>query len=1231
VRVLISLLFTLSCFSETLNINTQARAMAFEARGGQYVSRGPGYTLSVTASHAVLSLGGHDVRMSIPGGSPKSSLEAFDRMPGKANYLLGRDVRASYDLYGRVRWRGVYPGINVVFRGNQDHLEYDFEIDAGRDSNRIRVAFDGVDGIHIDPNGDLVLTAGTIQIHQPKPVAYQDVAGQRRPVDVAYRIDASNRVRFRTGAYDHERPLVIDPQLVFDKSFGGSGMSTAAGIARDTQGNLYVAGSTDSTDFATVNPEQSHLGTAPLLVSANAGQTWSLTSLGPADLVSAIAAAPSAPMVIYAATPIGIFQSLDGGTTWTPTVDTGLPGGVTSLAVDAGSSTTVYAATAQAIFVSTDGGASWRDSTNIGILGSAGVLAIAAHPTQSGILFASVQNPPALFRTTNGGQSWTQLTVVPPSQTLSAVTGIAIAPNGTVIAASNNGLLISTDGGNTWTTGATSGVQGVLGSTSLAVAPGSPFTLYLLNAPGLERSTDGGQTFTVVLPTTETANSSQTIGLVAVDPRNAGTVYAIANVFSAGASPQSTVILERSTDSGQTWTQVSLPYNVNTRALFVGPADSRIFVAAGTFNNVFVTKWSPDGSQVLYSTYLGGSGGDTATGIAVDSSGSAYITGVTSSPDFPTTAGAFNTKLSNAPNIFAAKLSADGSHLAYSTLIGSGAAVGGGIAVDGSGDAVITGLTRGNFPVTPNAYQGALPAGCTGSQFNAGAAFVTRVAADGKSLVYSTYFGGSCPNLNVPAVSPATYGASVAIDTNGNAWIAGSTLSTDFPATSDALQSKFGGGIYDGFLARFNPSGSLGYATYLGGAGYDTISAIAIDQSGNIYLTGESAGLTQPASAGAYQAQVSANCPVIAPGSSAPVGNGLVLKLDPAAHSVLRLTYLGAPLCLVPSSIAVDSAGEPWIGGGVQFYPSAPPTVSPFEIGIGQGFISKFSADFTQLLFSSYFNPVAGIALDSSGLAYVAGTVVGTVDTGTQPVYAAKIDSTPPAISLDSIASFVPPLAPSSFPGIAPGEVIRILGQRMGPAAATSGVISGGLLASNVAGVEVIFDGTPVPLLSVSAQEIDLVAPFELATKSSTTIQVQYNNQQSNPVLVGVVSAAPQILGVFNSDFTANSASNPAKAGSIVSLYLAGVGQSNPASQDGQVNAPPLAALPTLPLIEWFGGGSITGGVGGTIMPPITAAVAAPGLAAGIFQVNFVAPQQSLEDLLLRIANNSAQFNVFVQ
>jgi uncharacterized protein (TIGR03437 family) len=163
-----------------------------------------------------------------------------------------------------------------------------------------------------------------------------------------------------------------------------------------------------------------------------------------------------------------------------------------------------------------------------------------------------------------------------------------------------------------------------------------------------------------------------------------------------------------------------------------------------------------------------------------------------------------------------------------------------------------------------------------------------------------------------------------------------------------------------------------------------------------------------------------------------------------------------------------------------------------------------------------------------------------------------------------------------------------------------------------------------VPLLSVSAQEIDLVAPFELATKSVTTVQVNYSGILSNPVQVAVVPTSVQILGVYNSDFTRNSASNPAKAGSHMILYLAGTGQTSPPSQDGQINASPL---PSLPLAVEIDDPENT--------PPmltVNFAGAAPGLAAGIFQINFVAPQQSTADMsvILGSGATSTQFSVSI-
>jgi len=1206
VRVLVCSLLTFSCLGANFSATNEAPVLAFEARGRQYVSHGPSYALSVTSRAAVLNLSGHAVRMSVAGASPKSSLEAFDRMPGKANYLLGNDTRASYDLYARVRWRGVYPGMDVVLRGNQAHLEYDFEIGAGRDPGKIKLSFEGVDDLRIDLHGDLVLSAGAVQIRQPKPVAYQVVAGQKQPVDVVFRIDASNHIRFRTGAYDHARPLVIDPQIVFDKSFGGSGFSTATGIARDTKGGLYVAGSTSSMDFGTVNPIQSHLGGGPLLVTAGTGQTFTFPLLQGAASVRAIAAAPSAPLVVYVATPVGIFQSVDGGTTWAPTAGVGLP--ATALAVDASSATTLYAATQQGIFVSTDGAASWQPSTN-GLTGS-GFLTIVADPAQTGTVYASVQSPPALFRSTDFGQTWTQLSLA-PNQLTSAVNAIVIGSNGAILLATNQGILISTDGGDSWIAGAGLPVQN---NQTLAISPDDPSIVYLVNSSSkVQRSTDGGQTFSTVFSSIHLTQLSR----VVVDPRNPSTVYVT-----------DYDLLFRSTDAGETWSQLSLPNSITPQTIFISPADSRIFLGIYSPNNVFVTKWSADGSQVLYSTYLGGSGRDGASGIAVDANGSAYVTGGTTSSDFPTTLGAFQTKLNSTEDVFIAKLSPDGSRLIYSTLLGSQSAVSTSIALDNSGNIVITGFTPGTFPVT-NGFQTVPVTGCymnpSPNILTSGAAFVTRIAADGKSLISSTLLGGSC----------ATYGKGVALDASGNAWVAGWTLSPDFPVTSDALQPKFGGGIYDGFLARFNPSGGLDYSTYMGGDGYDVLNAIALDQAGNIYVTGESGGLSQPASAGAFQSQVDASCPVffIGPTQYVPQGNALVVKLDPKAHSIQRLTYLGAPLCLSGSAITVDSSGQPWISA--PYVSGTPQTANPFQIGVGQGFISKFSADFTQLLFSTYFDSISGIALDSSGTAYVAGAAPFNNLSGAQPAFIAKIDPTPAAISLDSVIGVVPseeafcptpacPLHPSLFRGIAAGELIRIVGKKMGPAATTPGVIQSGVLATNVAGVQVTFDGVAVPLLSVSAQEIDLIAPFEL-TKSITTMQVAYNGVKSNPVQVAVTGTVLQILGVFNEDFSPNSASNPAQAGSQMMLYLAGAGQTKPPSQDGQVNASPLAALAAPIQLRW-----VIDFNNPTILP-ITFAGAAPGLAAGIFQVNFAAPAQTLMDVQLVMGNYSTQFDVFVQ
>ncbi len=221
----------------------------------------------------------------------------------------------------------------------------------------------------------------------------------------------------------------------------------------------------------------------------------------------------------------------------------------------------------------------------------------------------------------------------------------------------------------------------------------------------------------------------------------------------------------------------------------------------------------------------------------------------------------------------------------------------------------------------------------------------------------------------------------------------------------------------------------------------------------------------------------------------------------------------------------------------------------------------------------------------------------------------------------------LPAANPSNFLGIAAGELIRILGSKMGPAAGAPGVINSGVLASNVGGVQVKFDGVAAPLLSVSDREIDLVAPFELDGKAATTVQVVYNGVQSNPVQVAVTDSALQILGVFNQDFSINSSSNPAQAGSTMILYMSGIGGTNPPSQDGQINAAPFAA-PSKPVGLVF----FSNNPNNPMILPVTFAGAAPGLVAGIFQVNFIAPKQSLMNVDLVVGSGTRTlFNVWVR
>ena len=240
---------------------------------------------------------------------------------------------------------------------------------------------------------------------------------------------------------------------------------------------------------------------------------------------------------------------------------------------------------------------------------------------------------------------------------------------------------------------------------------------------------------------------------------------------------------------------------------------------------------------LIYSTYLGGSSDDIGYSIAIDGSGNAYVTGYTGSTDYDITPGAYQTTYAGSFDAFVTQLNATGTALVYSTYLGvSGNDYGYSIAIDGSGNAYVTGYTTStDYDITTGAYQ----------TTNAGIwnVFVTKLNATGTGLVYSTYIGGSDDGG----------GYSIAIDGSGNAYVMGYTNSTNYPITPGAYQTTHAGNG-DVFVTKLNATGTgLDYSTYLGGSGYDIGNSIAIDGSGNAYVTGYSLSTDYPIIPGAYQ------------------------------------------------------------------------------------------------------------------------------------------------------------------------------------------------------------------------------------------------------------------------------------------------------------------------------------------------------------------------------------------
>jgi Beta-propeller repeat len=652
------------------------RQLTFEENRGQtgdnvrFLARGSGYNLFLTSTEAVLALrtgeSGRVLRLRWEGAAPAPRVSGEAELPGRSHYLLGNDPskwKTGIPSFGKVRYRSVYPGVDLVFYGNQGQLEFDLVIAPGADPRAIRLTVEGADRLEIDSAGDLVLHLMGGEVRLRKPIAYQESEGMRKEIAAGYRLRGPGglaRVEFETAAYDVTEALVIDPILSYSTFFGGQGFERGNAILTDAAGNVYVTGLTSSPDLPTPGAVQPFLRGAGDIYIVKFDPNGNLAfctylggSLGEEGAGLAIDTS-------------GIYVS---GWTASPDFPLANPG------------------------PPPHGGSSFDIDVYVAKLS----------PSGSTLLYST--------RLGGSGHDFGG--------------AIAVSPNGSLYVA---GTTPSPD------------FPVVNPLSSFQGGPGDGFVAKLSPSGSLVFSTYFG------------GSGSDANSAIAIGP--AGHIYLVGSTSSP-----------------------DFP-TVNPLHGFAGAFDA------------FVAKLDPSGNSFLYSTFLGGEGGDSASSIAIDDAGNVYVAGHSSSFGFPVL-NAIQPAPKGVEDAFVVKLSSTDT-LLYSTLLGGDHPDNAtDIALDSLGNVYITGRTEStNFPLKDPVQAECVP--MTELLRCSGDAFITKLDAQGSALIYSTFLGGA---------AGFDLGLGIAVDPQGNAYVTGGTESFDFP-TINARQPLYGGAHGDAFIAK---------------------------------------------------------------------------------------------------------------------------------------------------------------------------------------------------------------------------------------------------------------------------------------------------------------------------------------------------------------------------------------------------------------------------------------------
>lgn len=833
------------------------------------------------------------LRMKLVGANVQPTVTGLDELPGKSNYFIGNDRekwRTNVAQYAQVKYENVYPGVDLIYYGNQQKLEYDFIVAPGADPKSIDMGLDAAQvssrgerpqeaSLRIDSHGDLVVKTGGGEVRFHKPVVYQDqITGESSRLTVKkgnrnskfetrhsslvtrhflngrYILRAFNQksqianhkyeLTFQIAQYDHSRPLIIDPVLSYSTYLGGSNFDYAYGIAVDSSGDAYVTGATDSLDFPTVGPTQ-----------PPGGGTCTDDLQYPFNCFDAFVAKlnPAGTSLIY--------STFLGGSN---------DDRAAAIAVDSSGNAYVTGYTVSSDFPTVNPFQSAYGGGNCGSSSS---------PTPCYDAFVAKLNAAgsALVYSTYLGGAGNDI-----------ASGISVDSLGAAY---------------------------VVGSTSSTNFP--------VTASALQSKYGGGvynAFITKLNPPGNSAVYSTYLGGSGEDHGAAIAVDSSGNAFVTGYTISNNfptaIPLQKSWAGG----------TCGTTPCF----------------DAFVSKLNPGGSALVYSTYLGGTGGDYGYGIALDPAGDAYVTGLTTSTNFPVTPGAFQTAGGGTNyDAFILKINPAGSALVYSTYLGGiGNEAAYGIAVDASGNAYVAGYSYGQgFPV-------ASPLQPTSVFLDD--AFITKINASGSALIFSTYLGGSGNDL----------AQGIAVDPSGSVYVAGGTFSTNFPVTAGALKTTYGGGAYNAFVAKISnislPVTTLSQTNVLFAS--QGVNTTSLPTTVNLTNNGDAAlNISSIAASGDFA--VTSNCGgILAPGASCNLSitftpsdygtrTGTVTLTDNAWKSPHLISLTGGGISSVtvglsPSSLAFGSqlAGTTSANLAVTLKNMGSVTLNIFTISAGPGF-----------------------------------------------------------------------------------------------------------------------------------------------------------------------------------------------------------------------------------------------------------------------------------------------------